>query len=240
MGRRPRGGPSVTVLPPCLPPHPRRHVLRYDNLWAWRGGWLREETGGSRTERCTAPRPPPRAGVYSDTARRPWSCRHVSSLEEPVLAVSPNPTSRPTVRRTPAPPPGRLPEASHSTIGMLFPNHCTAARFCHLGPSLEVTSSGSHPLATCFRVTACPDPMATGFLSLGSPDCPCPFSVVFVSHTRGSFVCPPWPPAPPATEADDLRVVGLSLRSHLGRHALLLLGDEVHPLAASVQLRAER
>lgn len=46
-------------------------------------------------------------------------------------------------------------------------------------------------------------------------------------------------PPPALHGAEDLRVVGLFLCSQLGRHTLLLPGDEVHPLAASAQLPSE-
>lgn len=42
------------------------------------------------------------------------------------------------------------------------------------------------------------------------------------------------PPGP--RHQDDLHIVGLSLCSHLGCHALLLLAEEVHPVTTSTQL----
>lgn len=50
------------------------------------------------------------------------------------------------------------------------------------------------------------------------------------------------PRRPPrsAPGARDLRVAGLSPCSRLGRHARLLFGDEIQPLAASAQLSSAR
>lgn len=129
-----------------------------------------------------------------------------------------------------------------------------ASCFCHSGPSLEVTSQGGS-LAACLKVVTLPDLTATGFLVLVITSffvsiLGCVGQLVcFLEHLQAAGVStdPGWrgtrlspdrlPPSAP--QADDLRVFGLSFRSHLGRHARLLFGDELHPLTASTQLSSE-
>lgn len=97
----------------------------------------------------------------------------------------------------------------------------------------------SPSLATCLKVTTPLGLLATSFLSLGPPEAWCPLWAVSVSHTEREAGLLPRCPLPTCPRARDLRVVGLALHSCLGCHALLLLGDEVHPLAARAQLPPE-